>query len=631
MSPEAMQRKLTAILSADVKGYSRLMGEDEKATIRTLNACLEIMTTLIQQHGGRVVDATGDNLLAEFSSVVKAIECAVEIQKELKARNADLPENRRMEFRIGVNLGDVIEEGEQIYGDGVNIAARLESLAEGGGICISGSAYEQVEGKLDIGYEYLGEQSVKNIRKPVRVYRVLMEPEEAGSVVYRRRKDDPLHRRRATLVFLVVLVVVALALAVWRFYLRPPPPVVDVASREEMALPLPDKPSIAILPFKNMSDDPGQEYFADGMTEDLITDLSKISGLFVIARNSVFTYKGKPVKVEQISRELGVRYVLAGSVRKADDRVRINAQLIDGTTGGHVWAERYDREIKEIFSLQDEVTEQIVEALAVKLIPEEQKRIRLKETENPEAYDLALRGWAYFQQYSQETNALAKEVFEKAIALDPSFSSAHIGLVWSKLIAWRLGWSQDPHIMEQVLQMAQKSVALNESLPEAHTLLGNVYLWTKQHDEAIEELERAIALDPNNAEALYALASAMTFVGRPNEAIRIIKKAMRLNPHYPERYVYNLGRAYFQIGRYREAIPSLTEALIKNPNFPPVLYYMAASYGQLGELELAREKVEEIKRLRPNFRSEIGNEKGLYKYEKDLERLDEGLRKAGLS
>ena len=631
MSPEAMQRKLTAILSADVKGYSRLMGEDEKATIRTLNACLEIMTTLIQQHGGRVVDATGDNLLAEFSSVVKAIECAIEIQKELKARNADLPENRRMEFRIGVNLGDVIEEGEQIYGDGVNIAARLESLAEGGGICISGSAYEQVEGKLDIGYEYLGEQSVKNIRKPVRVYRVLMEPEEAGSVVYRRRKDDPLHRRRATLVFLVALVVVALALAVWRFYLRPPPPVVDVASREEMALPLPDKPSIAILPFKNMSDDPGQEYFADGMTEDLITDLSKISGLFVIARNSVFTYKGKPVKVEQISRELGVRYVLVGSVRKADDRVRINAQLIDGTTGGHVWAERYDREIKEIFSLQDEVTEQIVEALAVKLIPEEQKRIRLKETENPEAYDLALRGWAYFQQYSQETNALAKEVFEKAIELDPSFSSAHIGLVWSKLIAWRLGWSQDPHIMEQVLQMAQKSVALNESLPEAHTLLGNVYLWGKQHDEAIEELERAIALDPNNAEALYALASAMTSVGRPNEAIGIIKKAMRLNPHYPERYVYNLGRAYFQIGRYREAIPSLTEALIKNPNFPPVLYYMAASYGQLGELELAREKVEEIKRLRPNFRSEIGNEKGLYKYERDLERLDEGLRKAGLS
>jgi adenylate cyclase len=458
-----------------------------------------------------------------------------------------------------------------------------------------------------------------------------MEPEEAGSVVYRRRKDDPLHRRRATLVFLVVLVVVALAFAVWRFYLRPPPPVVDVTSREEMALPLPDKPSIAILPFKNMSDDPEQEYFADGMTEDLITDLSKISGLFVIARNSVFTYKGKPVKVEQISRELGVRYVLEGSVRKADDRVRINAQLIDGTTGGHVWAERYDREIKEIFSLQDEVTEQIVEALAVKLVPEEQKRIRQKETENPEAYDLELRGWAYFQQYSQETNAFAKEMFEKAIELDPSFSSAHIGLVWTKLIAWRLGWSQDPHIMEQVLQMAQKSVALNESLPEAHTLLGNVYLWREQHDEAIEELERAIALDPNNAEALYTLASAMTFVGRPNEAIRIIKKAMRLDPHYPERYVYNLGRAYFQIGRYREAIPSLTEALIKNPNFPPVLFYMAASYANMGELDRAREKVEEIKRLRPNFRSEIGNEKGLYKYEKDLERLDEGLRKAGLS
>jgi len=626
-----MDRKLTAILSADVKGYSRLMGEDEKATIRTLNAYLEIMTTLIQQHGGRVVDATGDNLLAEFSSVVKAVECAVEIQKELKARNAHLPENRRMEFRIGVNLGDVIEEGEQIYGNGVNIAARLESLAEGGGICISGSAYEQVEGKLDIGYEYLGEQSVKNIRKPVRAYRILMEGVAAGSVVYRRRKDDPLHRRRATLVFLVVLVGAALALAVWRFYLRPPTPVVDVASREETVLPLPDKPSIAILPFKNMSDDPGQEYFADGMTEDLITDLSKISGLFVIARNSVFTYKGKPVKVEQISRELGVRYVLEGSVRRADDHVRINAQLIDGTTGGHIWAERYDREITEIYSLQDQLTQPLVEALALKLIPEEQERIRLKETENPEAYDLALRGWAYFQQYSQETNALAKEMFEKAIELDPSYSSVHIGLVWTKLIAWRLGWSQDPHIMEQVLQMARKSVALNESLPDAHVLLGSVYLWRTQHDEAIEELERAIALDPNDVEALYSLASAMTFVGKPNEAIELIKKAMRLNPHYPERYVYNLGRAYFQIGRYREAIPALTEAHVKNPNFPPVLYYMAASYANMGELDRAREKVEEIKRIRPNFRSEIENEMSLYKYEKDLKRLNEGLRKAGLS
>jgi class 3 adenylate cyclase len=317
MIPERYGRKLTAILSADVKGYSRLMGEDEEATIRTLTAYREVMADLIQKHRGRVVDSPGDNVLAEFKSVVDGVRCAVEIQEELKAKNVELPENRKMEFRIGVNLGDVVEEGEQIYGDGVNIAARLESLAKGGGICISGSAYEQVEGKLDIGYEYLGEQSVKNIRKPVRVYRVLMEPEEAGSVVYRRRKDDPLHRRRAILVFLVVLVVVALALAVWRFYLRPAPPV-EVGSLEGMAFPLPEKPSIAVLPFVNMSDDPEQEYFSDGITEDLITDLSKISGLFVIARNSVFVYKGKPVKIAEVGRELGVRYVLEGSVRKAN-------------------------------------------------------------------------------------------------------------------------------------------------------------------------------------------------------------------------------------------------------------------------------------------------------------------------
>jgi len=349
MTPHDIERKLAAIFSADVKGYSRLMGEDELTTIRTLTTYREVMATLIQQYRGKVVDSPGDNLLAEFASALDAVQCAVDTQQELKTRNVELPANRKMEFRIGINVGDVIVERERLYGDGVNIAARLEGLAEGGGICISGTVYDQVENKLGIGYEYLGEQAVKNISKPVRVYRVRMEP---GTITSR--------------------------------------------TETKKVVEMPDKPSIAVLPFTNLSGDPEQEYFSDGITEDISTDLSRISGLFVISRNSVFLYKGKAVKPEEVSRELGVRYILEGSVRKAGNRVRITAQLIDATTGYHLWAERYDRELKDIFTLQDEVTQKIVAALAVKLTAGEQERLVRKYTDNLEAYDYYLRGDASY-------------------------------------------------------------------------------------------------------------------------------------------------------------------------------------------------------------------------------------------
>jgi adenylate cyclase len=343
-----MERKLVAILSADVQGYSRLMGEDEEATIRTLTAYREVMTSLIQQHRGRVVDSPGDNLLAEFTSAVDAVQGAVAIQRGLETRNAELPASRQMHYRIGINVGDVVVEGERLYGDGVNIAARLESLAEGGGICISGTVYDQVKNKLPIGYEYQGEQTVKNIADPVRMYRVQLGSESTAP------KTDAA------------------------------PPV---------TLPLPDKPSIAVLPFTNMSGDPEQEYFSDGMTDDIITDLSKVSGLFVIARNSTFIYKGKAVKVGEVGRELGVRHVLEGSVRKAGNRVRINVQLIDAPTGGHVWAERYDRELEDIFALQDELTQRIVFALKVMLTPEEQARFQQAPTDN--LYERYTKIWSY--------------------------------------------------------------------------------------------------------------------------------------------------------------------------------------------------------------------------------------------
>src|SRR5436309_8486126 len=380
MPPENVERKLVAILSADVQGYSRLMGEDEVGTLRRLTAYREVTDALIQHHRGRIVGTAGDSILAEFASAVEAVQCAAAIQQALKTKNTDLPAERRMEFRIGINVGDVIVEGPQIYGDGVNIAARLEALAEGGGICLSGTVYDQIENKLALGYEYLGEQTVKNIAKPVRVYRVRDAAASAPAQ----------------------------------------------ASRKETAprLPLPDKPSILVLPFVNMSNDPEQEYFSDGITEDITTDLSKISNLFVISRNSAFTYKGKAVKVRDISREMGVRYVLEGSVRKAGERVRISAQLIDATTDHHLWAERYDRPLTDIFAVQDEIVQKMVTTLKLQLSVREQGLLVRRAQENLEAYEAFLRGLTYFYRLTKEGNAQARQLFEQAVALDPAYAEA---------------------------------------------------------------------------------------------------------------------------------------------------------------------------------------------------------------
>src|SRR5712692_7960770 len=427
-----MERKLAAIFSADVKGYSRLMGDNEEATIRTLTAYRQVMTTLIQQHRGRVVDSPGDNLLAEFASAVDAVQGAVAIQQELKVRNAELPDQRRMELRIGINVGDVVTEDERLYGDGVNIAARLEGLAEPGGICISGTVHDQIENKLALSYEYLGEQTVKNIAKPVRAWRVVMDEAAAALVTQSvlRQASPETHRvgtahrilvtwPKGTLVLISVLLLVGIIISVQYLSFRPPAPSANIPPEQPSVLPLPATPSIAVLPFTNMSGDPEQDYFSDGMTEDLITALSKLSGLFVIARHSAFVYKGKAVKIAEVSKELGVRYVLEGSVRKADSRVRLNAQLVDATTDHHLWAEQYDRELKDIFALQDEIREKIVFALKVNLTLEEQERFRRAPTTNLEAYDYFLRGVAYFWTYTKEANAQARQMFERAIALDP--------------------------------------------------------------------------------------------------------------------------------------------------------------------------------------------------------------------
>jgi adenylate cyclase len=620
MNPSPVERKLAAILSADVKGYSRLMGEDEIATVRTLTAYREVMATLIQQHRGRVVDAPGDNLLAEFASAVDAVECAAAVQRELKSRNAELPVARRMEFRIGINLGDVIVEGERIYGDGVNIAARVEGLAEAGGLSISGMVYDQVKGKLALQYEPLGEHAVKNIREPVRVYRVLLEPRPAASAPRREQEAGRRPRRRAMLLLLCVSLVVAGGVAVWTRSFRAAVPV----------LGLPNKPSIAVLPFVNMSGDVGQEYFSDGITEDLTTGLSKLSGLFVIARNSTFAYKGEAVKPAQVSRELGVRYVLEGSVRKAGNRVRITAQLIDATTGYHLWAERYDRDLQDVFALQDEVTQKIVGSLAVQLTAPEQGQLRRTPTANLEAYDDVLRGMEYYRRTTTEANAEAQRMFRRALDLDPQYARAYVALGWAHLQGWTLQWSQDPQTLQRAFELAQQAIARDDSLALAHRLLSQVYLWKKQHERAIAEAGRAVTLGPNDADGYETLAEVLAWSGRAEEAIGFIKKAMRLNPQYPFFYLWTLGHAYYLTGRTQEAIDTLGKVLERNANFVPAHAFLAVLYGELGLEKAARAEGEQAARLSPQASLESLRHSVPYQDERDLGRFLAGMRKAGL-
>ncbi|MBK5101818.1 MAG: adenylate/guanylate cyclase domain-containing protein, partial [Desulfobacteraceae bacterium] len=542
MAEEGFKRKLTAILSADVAGYSRLMAEDETATVKTLETYREVMSTLIKQHRGHVIDSPGDNLLAEFSSVVDAVQCAVAVQKEFQARNAGLPENRRMEFRIGINLGDVIDEEGRIYGDGVNIAARLEALADPAGICVSKTAFDQIETKLPLGYEFLGERTVKNIPKPVGAYRVLMEPRVTVAEEIEKEKAVPVWRRKAILAGGVALVLVVVAALIWNSYFRRPP--IEVASVERMAFPLPDKPSIAVLPFVNISEDPNQEYLADGITENVITALSKVPEIFVIARNSVFTYKGKPVKIRQVSEELGVQYVLEGSVQQSNGRLRITAQLIDATAGHHLWANRFDRDLKDIFAVQDEVTLNILSALRVKFTHGEQARVQ-ETTDNLEAWSYVVEGVSHFESFTKDDNARAQELFERAVKVDPKYSYAWAMLGWTHWFDATYGYSESSsESFKKAVEIAQKAMELDDKQPDVHALMGGIYLIQRQYAHAIAEGERAIALAPNVACNKAILAQTMLFAGSFEEAITLVRSAMRLNPHYPSWYLQPLAMAY---------------------------------------------------------------------------------------
>jgi len=629
MAEQDFKRKLAAILSADVEGYSLLMRDDEEATIRILTTYRKAITNLIQQYRGRLVDATGDNLLSEFTSVVDAVNCAVEIQREIAERNAELPENRIMQFRIGINLGDVVEEGDRIYGDGVNIAARMEGLAEGGGICISGTVYDAIENKIGLEYEYMGEQEVKNIPKPIRAYRVLSFPGAAAHRVIKAKKAVGKAWRNVVVVVAAVLVIGA-AVAIWNLYLRPTPSV-EVASVEKMAYPLPDKPSIAVLPFDNMSEDPKQEYFVDGLTEQIISTLSKISSLFVVARNSTFTYKGKPVKVKEVSEELGVRYVLEGSVQKSGDRVRITAQLVDAVKGHHLWSETYDRDLKDIFALQDDITKKILIALQVKLTRGEQARVWAKGTDNLEAYLKYLQARDNVLQANIESNALAQQMAEEAISSDPEYANAYVTLGRTHFFDVFLGSSKSPKdSIAKAIELTKKALALDDSSADAHSLLGVLYTTIRQHDKGVAEAERAVVLDPNYATAHQRLGWVLRFAGRPEEAISAIKKAIRLNPFPPVIYYHNLTLAFLYAGQCEKATAACEKALHHGTDNLFAHMSATAAYSMCGMEEEARETAAGVLRLNPKFNTKYLAKKLPYKNQTDTDRFIGALQKAGL-
>ncbi len=585
-----MERRLAAILAADVVGYSRLMGEDDVGTLERLKSLRkELVQPKITERKGRIVKLMGDGLLAEFPSVVEAVKCAVEIQQSMIGRETDLPDERRLRLRIGINLGDIIVEGSDIYGDGVNVAARLEALAESGGVYMSEVVRQSIGSNLALDLEDLGEHRVKNIARAVHVFRVRFAVDEVGP-------EQP-------------------------------------GAGAEARLAIPHKPSIAVLPFTNMSGDPDQEFFSDGITEDIITALSKIRWFFVIARNTTFTYKGRAVDVKRVAEELGVRYVLEGSVRKAGNRVRVTAQLIDAGTGNHVWAERYDRDLSDIFALQDEMTQTIVGAIEPELGSAERERARRKPPGNLDAWSCYQRGLWHLYRFTKVDNDEAEKLFQRAAELDPDFSGASMGLAIVRYWNVLFGQAESPEeMLADAFTAARTAVSLDDKDAMAHWALGRVYTQMGESEAAIAELETALAINPSFAHVYYSLGWVLLLAGRMEEALPHIDLAIRLNPHDSSLWTFLTGRALalLLLHRYAEAADDARRsARHPSANFlaPAIL---ASILGHLGETDEAGAALERVYQLRPDFSGALMGRLFRFRHETERACFLDGLRKAGL-
>ena len=586
MAEERLQRRLAAILSADVVGYSGLMAGDEAGTLARLKALRgEIIDPAIARHAGRIVKLMGDGALVEFASAVDAVTCAIAIQAAVVERDAG--SRGAIQFRVGINVGDVIVDGDDIYGDGVNIAARIEALAEPGGICISRAAADQVRDKVPFRIESRGEHIVKGMARPIEVFRVVAGERDA--------------------------------------------PVPDAAAAHQPAPAAAAKQSIAVLAFTNMSGDADQEYFSDGISEDIITDLSKLSELHVIARNSSFVYKSGAVSIPEVAKALGVRHVLEGSVRRAGDRVRVTAQLIDATTGGHVWADRYDRSLTDIFAVQDELTREIVAALKLKLTVEEKGRLEHKRAVDIEAYNLFLRGREHAWQHTRTANISARALLERAIAIDPGYAAAHAIIAFTHMNDHVNGWGGDlDRLLHTSLEIAQRAVGMDGEDSLAHFAMSLAYSWSRDLDRAIEEARRCIALNPNSAEGHLALAHAQIFIGQPVEAIDTIETYFRLDPHYPDLALHFLAEAHFSLGEFERAIAVTRRRLERNPGSVMSNALLAACCGHLGRFDEARAAWAEALRIDPGYSIERRRRILPFRDPAEFERRVEGLRKAGI-
>jgi adenylate cyclase len=606
--PESQSRRLTAILAADIAGYSRLVENDDEGTLARWKAHWHaLIEPNVKEFRGRIVRVIGDGVLVEFASVVDAVRCAVAVQRGMAARNADVPHDKRIELRIGINFGELILDGGDFCGDAVNIAARLEALAEPGGICVSGRVQEDARGKRDIVFENAGEQQLKNIARPMRVYRIRTDSGVPAPPVIQRKPRAGRSRLRWGLAAVALLVLLGGGVSVWQLVSHP-----LSLSQLMRAVQAPAQLSIAVLPFVNMSSDPQQEYFSDGMTEDLITELSRLSGLFVIARNSVFTFKGRAVKPDQVSRELGVRYVIEGSVRKVDNRIRITAQLIDANTGYHMWAQYYDRDLQDVFAVQGEIARRITRAMAVQLTKEEEKNMGRPYTSSEVAWEYFMRGAELYRRFTPKDNANARELFEKAIDLDPQFARAYAILAAALRQDSSGRWSQDPESSEDLAySMAHKAVELarrelepKPSLPFALEQMGWVLLYREKYQEARQAAEEVVQRDSNYADGYALWAHVLIFLGQPEEALRKSQEAIERNPIYPFFYDYHRGQAYYVWGvltsaqdpnasrqRFEEAEKHLREALRKNNNFRPARAYLVVVLSELGRQDEAAKEV----------------------------------------